>query len=119
MGGARGLITAADCWNWLSDAECFPAAQKIVAQKKQAALQACKSLPNSPSHSGGSTPGSAQFPGQVAPPTAAHATTATLPPSTSNLCITTSLTSVPPHHFLLITSLPVSRMFLTMTMTDD
>uniref|UniRef100_A0A8C3AF35 ArfGAP with GTPase domain, ankyrin repeat and PH domain 2 n=1 Tax=Cyclopterus lumpus TaxID=8103 RepID=A0A8C3AF35_CYCLU len=35
------------------------AAQKIVAQKKQAALQACKSLPNSPSHSGGSTPGSA------------------------------------------------------------
>uniref|UniRef100_A0A668SPU4 ArfGAP with GTPase domain, ankyrin repeat and PH domain 2 n=1 Tax=Oreochromis aureus TaxID=47969 RepID=A0A668SPU4_OREAU len=40
------------------------AAQKIVAQKKQAALQACKSLPNSPSHSGGSTPGSASFPGQ-------------------------------------------------------
>ncbi|CAJ1084419.1 arf-GAP with GTPase%2C ANK repeat and PH domain-containing protein 2 isoform X3 [Xyrichtys novacula] len=40
------------------------AAQKIVAQKKQAALQACKSLPNSPSHSGGSTPGSATFPGQ-------------------------------------------------------
>lgn len=30
------------------------------------ALQACKSLPNSPSHSGGSTPGSASFPGQVA-----------------------------------------------------
>uniref|UniRef100_A0A3P9DN35 ArfGAP with GTPase domain, ankyrin repeat and PH domain 2 n=1 Tax=Maylandia zebra TaxID=106582 RepID=A0A3P9DN35_9CICH len=41
------------------------AAQKIVAQKKQAALQACKSLPNSPSHSGGSTPGSASFPGQA------------------------------------------------------
>ncbi|XP_071333538.1 arf-GAP with GTPase, ANK repeat and PH domain-containing protein 2 isoform X3 [Trachinotus anak] len=40
------------------------AAQKIVAQKKQAALQACKSLPNSPSHSGGSTPGSASLPGQ-------------------------------------------------------
>uniref|UniRef100_A0A3Q3J4U2 ArfGAP with GTPase domain, ankyrin repeat and PH domain 2 n=1 Tax=Monopterus albus TaxID=43700 RepID=A0A3Q3J4U2_MONAL len=40
------------------------AAQKIVAQKKQAALLACKSLPNSPSHSGGSTPGSASFPGQ-------------------------------------------------------
>ncbi|XP_061627582.1 arf-GAP with GTPase, ANK repeat and PH domain-containing protein 2 isoform X4 [Phyllopteryx taeniolatus] len=40
------------------------AAQKIVAQKKQVALQACKSLPNSPSHSGGSTPGSASFPGQ-------------------------------------------------------
>ncbi|XP_070824347.1 arf-GAP with GTPase, ANK repeat and PH domain-containing protein 2 isoform X2 [Chaetodon trifascialis] len=40
------------------------AAQKIVAQKKQAALQACKSLPNSPSHSGGSTPGSASFPSQ-------------------------------------------------------
>ncbi|XP_031700556.1 arf-GAP with GTPase, ANK repeat and PH domain-containing protein 2 isoform X3 [Anarrhichthys ocellatus] len=40
------------------------AAQKIVAQKRQAALQACKSLPNSPSHSGGSTPGSASFPGQ-------------------------------------------------------
>lgn len=40
------------------------AAQKIIAQKKQAALQACKSLPNSPSHSGGSTPGSASFPGQ-------------------------------------------------------
>ncbi|XP_068588903.1 arf-GAP with GTPase, ANK repeat and PH domain-containing protein 2 isoform X4 [Cebidichthys violaceus] len=40
------------------------AAQKIVAQKKLAALQACKSLPNSPSHSGGSTPGSASFPGQ-------------------------------------------------------
>ncbi|KAA8591491.1 hypothetical protein FQN60_002434 [Etheostoma spectabile] len=39
-------------------------AQKIVAQKKQAALQACKSLPNSPSHSGGSTPGSASLPGQ-------------------------------------------------------
>ncbi|XP_034551781.1 arf-GAP with GTPase, ANK repeat and PH domain-containing protein 2 isoform X3 [Notolabrus celidotus] len=41
------------------------AAQKIVVQKKQAALQACKSLPNSPSHSGGSTPGSATFPGQA------------------------------------------------------
>lgn len=41
------------------------AAQKIVAQRKQAALQACKSLPNSPSHSGGSTPGSASFPSQV------------------------------------------------------
>uniref|UniRef100_A0A3P8TDT8 ArfGAP with GTPase domain, ankyrin repeat and PH domain 2 n=1 Tax=Amphiprion percula TaxID=161767 RepID=A0A3P8TDT8_AMPPE len=39
--------------------------RKIVAQKKQAALQACKSLPNSPSHSGGSTPGSASFPGQA------------------------------------------------------
>ncbi|KAG7278480.1 hypothetical protein CRUP_038775 [Coryphaenoides rupestris] len=39
------------------------AVQKIVAQKKQAALLACKSLPNSPSHSGGSTPGSASFPG--------------------------------------------------------
>uniref|UniRef100_A0A3B4TKT1 ArfGAP with GTPase domain, ankyrin repeat and PH domain 2 n=1 Tax=Seriola dumerili TaxID=41447 RepID=A0A3B4TKT1_SERDU len=33
------------------------AAQKIMAAKKQAALLAsCKSLPNSPSHSGGSTP---------------------------------------------------------------
>uniref|UniRef100_A0A8C5DTU8 Arf-GAP with GTPase, ANK repeat and PH domain-containing protein 1-like n=1 Tax=Gouania willdenowi TaxID=441366 RepID=A0A8C5DTU8_GOUWI len=41
------------------------AAQKIITQKKQAALQACKSLPNSPSHSGGSTPGSASFPGQM------------------------------------------------------
>ncbi|XP_051914345.1 arf-GAP with GTPase, ANK repeat and PH domain-containing protein 1-like [Hippocampus zosterae] len=41
------------------------AAQKIVAQKKQAALLACKSLPNSPGHSGGSTPGSASFPVQV------------------------------------------------------
>ncbi|XP_073326856.1 arf-GAP with GTPase, ANK repeat and PH domain-containing protein 2 [Pagrus major] len=41
------------------------AAQKIVVQKKQAALQACKSLPNSPSHSGGSTPGSASFPSQA------------------------------------------------------
>ncbi|XP_053704881.1 arf-GAP with GTPase, ANK repeat and PH domain-containing protein 2 isoform X4 [Synchiropus splendidus] len=41
------------------------AAQKIVAQKRQAALQAYKSLPNSPSHSGGSTPGSASFPGQT------------------------------------------------------
>ncbi|MED6271455.1 hypothetical protein CHARACLAT_020370, partial [Characodon lateralis] len=40
------------------------AAQKILAQKKQAALLACKSLPNSPSHSGGSTPGSASLPGQ-------------------------------------------------------
>ncbi|KAM4737607.1 arf-GAP with GTPase, ANK repeat and PH domain-containing protein 2 isoform 2-T2 [Anableps anableps] len=40
------------------------AAQKIVAQRKQAALLACKSLPNSPSHSGGSTPGSASLPGQ-------------------------------------------------------
>ncbi|KAM4610734.1 arf-GAP with GTPase, ANK repeat and PH domain-containing protein 2 [Polymixia lowei] len=42
------------------------AAQKIIAQRKQAALLAsCKSLPNSPSHSGGSTPGSASFPGQA------------------------------------------------------
>ncbi|XP_076022785.1 arf-GAP with GTPase, ANK repeat and PH domain-containing protein 2 isoform X2 [Genypterus blacodes] len=42
------------------------AAQKIVAYKRQAALlAACKSLPNSPSHSGGSTPGSASFPGQA------------------------------------------------------
>ncbi|KAM9505002.1 arf-GAP with GTPase, ANK repeat and PH domain-containing protein 1-like isoform 6-T6 [Salvelinus alpinus] len=41
------------------------AAQKIVTQKKQSALLAsCKSLPNSPSHSGGSTPGSTSFPGQ-------------------------------------------------------
>ncbi|KAF7668055.1 hypothetical protein LDENG_00034910 [Lucifuga dentata] len=42
------------------------AAQKIVAQRRQAALlAACKSLPNSPSHSGGSTPGSASYPGQA------------------------------------------------------
>ncbi|KAG7477413.1 hypothetical protein MATL_G00069250 [Megalops atlanticus] len=42
------------------------AAQKIVAVKKQAALLAsCKSLPNSPSHSGGSTPISGAFPGQT------------------------------------------------------
>lgn len=42
------------------------AAQKIMAAKKQAALLAsCKSLPNSPSHSGGSTPVSGVFPGQV------------------------------------------------------
>uniref|UniRef100_A0A8C5HK64 Arf-GAP with GTPase, ANK repeat and PH domain-containing protein 1-like n=1 Tax=Gouania willdenowi TaxID=441366 RepID=A0A8C5HK64_GOUWI len=41
------------------------AAQKIMAAKKQAALLAsCKSLPNSPSHSGGSTPVSGIFPGQ-------------------------------------------------------
>ncbi|XP_078103546.1 arf-GAP with GTPase, ANK repeat and PH domain-containing protein 1-like [Sander vitreus] len=41
------------------------AAQKIMAAKKQAALLAsCKSLPNSPSHSGGSTPVSGVFPGQ-------------------------------------------------------
>ncbi|KAL6483524.1 hypothetical protein MHYP_G00083960 [Metynnis hypsauchen] len=40
--------------------------QKIVAAKKQAALLAsCKSLPNSPSHSGSSTPVSAPFPGQA------------------------------------------------------
>ncbi|XP_072512627.1 arf-GAP with GTPase, ANK repeat and PH domain-containing protein 2 isoform X2 [Salminus brasiliensis] len=40
--------------------------QKIVAAKKQAALLAsCKSLPNSPSHSGASTPVSAPFPGQA------------------------------------------------------
>lgn len=44
------------------------AAQKIMAAKKQAALLAsCKSLPNSPSHSGGSTPVSGVFPGQVKP----------------------------------------------------
>ncbi|XP_062255383.1 arf-GAP with GTPase, ANK repeat and PH domain-containing protein 1-like [Platichthys flesus] len=42
------------------------AAQKIMAAKKQAALLAsCKSLPNSPSHSGGSTPVSGVFPGQA------------------------------------------------------
>ncbi|XP_067096508.1 arf-GAP with GTPase, ANK repeat and PH domain-containing protein 2 isoform X1 [Osmerus mordax] len=42
------------------------AAQRMVAQRKQAALLAsCKSLPNSPSHSGLSTPGSASFPGQT------------------------------------------------------
>ncbi|XP_040889981.1 arf-GAP with GTPase, ANK repeat and PH domain-containing protein 1-like isoform X2 [Toxotes jaculatrix] len=42
------------------------AAQKIMAAKKQAALLAsCKSLPNSPSHSGGSTPVSGIFPGQA------------------------------------------------------
>ncbi|XP_045065400.1 arf-GAP with GTPase, ANK repeat and PH domain-containing protein 2 isoform X5 [Coregonus clupeaformis] len=41
------------------------AAQKIVTQKKQSALLAsCKSLPNSPSHTGGATPGSTSFPGQ-------------------------------------------------------
>lgn len=37
-----------------------------MAAKKQAALLAsCRSLPNSPSHSGGSTPVSGVFPGQV------------------------------------------------------
>ncbi|KAM7401961.1 hypothetical protein PAMP_017238 [Pampus punctatissimus] len=42
------------------------AAQKIMAAKKQAALLAsCKSLPNSPSHSGGSTPVSGIYPGQA------------------------------------------------------
>uniref|UniRef100_A0A3Q4H9E0 Arf-GAP with GTPase, ANK repeat and PH domain-containing protein 2-like n=1 Tax=Neolamprologus brichardi TaxID=32507 RepID=A0A3Q4H9E0_NEOBR len=42
------------------------AAQKIMAAKKQAALLAsCKSLPNSPNHSGGSTPVSGVFPGQA------------------------------------------------------
>uniref|UniRef100_A0A674BEH7 ArfGAP with GTPase domain, ankyrin repeat and PH domain 2 n=1 Tax=Salmo trutta TaxID=8032 RepID=A0A674BEH7_SALTR len=42
------------------------AAHKIMAVKKQAALVAsCKSLPNSPSHSGGSTPVSGVFPGQA------------------------------------------------------
>ncbi|KAM6976966.1 arf-GAP with GTPase, ANK repeat and PH domain-containing protein 2 [Aplochiton taeniatus] len=41
------------------------ASLKIVSQRRQAALLACKSLPNSPSHSGGSTPGSASFPGQA------------------------------------------------------
>lgn len=48
----------------------FPstAAQKIMTAKKQAALLAsCKSLPNSPTHSGGSTPVSGVFPGQVGP----------------------------------------------------
>ncbi|TMS19253.1 Arf-GAP with GTPase, ANK repeat and PH domain-containing protein 1 [Larimichthys crocea] len=41
-------------------------AQKIMTAKKQAALLAsCKSLPNSPSHSGGSTPVSGVFPGQA------------------------------------------------------
>uniref|UniRef100_A0A3Q4C185 Uncharacterized protein n=1 Tax=Mola mola TaxID=94237 RepID=A0A3Q4C185_MOLML len=39
---------------------------KIMTAKKQAALLAsCKSLPNSPSHSGGSTPVSGVFPGQA------------------------------------------------------
>uniref|UniRef100_A0AAY4DBA8 Small monomeric GTPase n=1 Tax=Denticeps clupeoides TaxID=299321 RepID=A0AAY4DBA8_9TELE len=42
------------------------AAQKILAAKRQATLFAsCKSLPNSPSHSGGSTPVSGAFPGQA------------------------------------------------------
>ncbi|XP_023845595.1 arf-GAP with GTPase, ANK repeat and PH domain-containing protein 1 isoform X1 [Salvelinus sp. IW2-2015] len=42
------------------------AAHKIMAVKKQAAILAsCKSLPNSPSHSGGSTPVSGVFPGQA------------------------------------------------------
>lgn len=45
---------------------CSTAAQKIMAAKKQAAvLASCRSLPNSPSHSGGSTPVSGVFPGQV------------------------------------------------------
>ncbi|KPP65535.1 arf-GAP with GTPase, ANK repeat and PH domain-containing protein 2-like [Scleropages formosus] len=41
------------------------AAQKIVAYKKQTSQLACKSLPNSPNHSGGSTPVSGAFPGQA------------------------------------------------------
>lgn len=46
----------------------YTAAQKIIVAKKQAALLAsCKSLPNSPTHSGGSTPVSGVFPGQVGP----------------------------------------------------
>nr|XP_023689477.1 arf-GAP with GTPase, ANK repeat and PH domain-containing protein 2 isoform X3 [Paramormyrops kingsleyae] len=42
------------------------AAQKIAAIKRQASLQAaCRSLPNTPSHSGDSTPVSGAFPGQA------------------------------------------------------
>lgn len=100
---------------------CLAAAQKIVAQKKQAALQACKSLPNSPSHSGGSTPGSAHFPGQVATPTVAQpratnkwanagaqsaVSVSTCSDGASvqlHLHVTPSLS----HHFLCITSVPL------------
>lgn len=62
------------CCDGLRDVHgfCFvssAAAQKIMTAKKQAALLAsCKSLPNSPTHSGGSTPVSGVFPGQVGPP---------------------------------------------------
>lgn len=37
----------------------------MTAKKQAALLASCKSLPNSPSHSGGSTPVSGVFPGQV------------------------------------------------------
>lgn len=55
---------------WLISSFCVgsTAAQKIMTAKKQAAvLASCRSLPNSPSHSGGSTPVSGVFPGQVRP----------------------------------------------------
>ncbi|KAK7915439.1 hypothetical protein WMY93_011200 [Mugilogobius chulae] len=51
------------------------AAQKIMAAKKQAALLAaatCKSLPNSPTHSGGSTPVSEAFLGRYRPSAAPY-----------------------------------------------
>lgn len=37
----------------------------MAAKKQAAVLASCRSLPNSPSHSGGSTPVSGVFPGQV------------------------------------------------------
>ncbi len=52
------------CKCWLDNLVSHLVTHKIVAAKKQAALLAsCKSLPNSPSHSGASTPVSG--PGQV------------------------------------------------------
>lgn len=61
---------AANAWGMLTVLYLLysTAAQKIIMAKKQAALLAsCKSLPNSPTHSGGSTPVSGVFPGQVGP----------------------------------------------------
>uniref|UniRef100_A0A8C7R8E7 ArfGAP with GTPase domain, ankyrin repeat and PH domain 2 n=1 Tax=Oncorhynchus mykiss TaxID=8022 RepID=A0A8C7R8E7_ONCMY len=70
------------------------AAQKIVTQKKQSAfLASCKSLPNSPSHSGGSTSGSASFPGQV---TCLTLFTSVFSPGLSLLCCSGSEKNVDP-----------------------
>lgn len=55
------------CYFWFTNQTIYhTVCQKIVAGKKQAShLASCKSLPNSPSHSGASTPVSAPLLGQV------------------------------------------------------
>lgn len=67
FGRLNKTVITLTCCGWPANRTVhLSVSQKIVAAKKQAAqLASCRSLPNSPSHSGASTPVSAPLLGQV------------------------------------------------------